>query len=423
MGNAAEKLETGAQAVAQRAPDAQPLELSVVEGRDAFVQLEREWNNALSKGPRDEPMLRHEWLRAWIENFAPGATLRTFVARTGKEIHAAVPLIETTDRGADTCYLPLVTWSTPCNDHSQRGGILLGRLAQEALSAIWEKIRVTGGWDRLRIRDLPHGAAEWQLRDFAHRDGFESATWVSLRSPYLLLPKAAKLVEVAGGNASTGSKPAAKKQPKGAPAPGAYEAVEGALDAKFRQNLRRRRRRLAEKGKLEYQLIDNKDAKALDVALADFFDIEASGWKGEGGTAIALKPELVGFYTQLARDAARRNALALGLLKLDGKVIAGHFSMVHAGRHFLIKIGYDEEHHEFSPGQQMVSDAIRDSCERGLCEFDFLGPCMDWKLDWESKLRTHAWLTIFRPNPKARFVHAVRHVLWPIARSFIKKGD
>ena len=38
-------------------------------------------------GPRDEPMLRHEWLRAWIENFTPGATLRTFVARTGKEIH------------------------------------------------------------------------------------------------------------------------------------------------------------------------------------------------------------------------------------------------------------------------------------------------------------------------------------------------
>jgi hypothetical protein len=410
MGNAAEKLEA----------EVQPLEVSVVEGRDAFVQLEREWNNALSKGPRDEPMLRHEWLRAWIENFAPGATLRTFVARTGKEIHAAIPLIETTDRSADTCYLPLVTWSTPCNDHSQRGGMLLGRLAQEGLSAIWEKIRAAEGWDRLRIRDLPHGASEWQLRDFAHRDGFESATWVSLRSPYLPLPKAAKLVEVAKPD----GKPAGKKQPKGAPLPGAYEAVEAALDAKFRQNLRRRRRRLAEKGKLEYQLIDNKNAAALDVALADFFDIEASGWKGEGGTAIALKPELVGFYTQLARDAAKRNALALGLLKLDGKVIAGHFSMVHAGRHFLIKIGYDEAHHEFSPGQQMVSDAIRDSCERGLSEFDFLGPCMDWKLDWESKLRTHAWLTIFRPNRKAKFVHGVRHVLWPIARSFMKKkGD
>ena len=73
------------------------LRLDVVDGRDAFVQLEREWNAALSRGPRDEPMLRHEWLRAWIENFAPGATLRTFMARAGKEICAAVPLIETTE--------------------------------------------------------------------------------------------------------------------------------------------------------------------------------------------------------------------------------------------------------------------------------------------------------------------------------------
>jgi len=65
------------------------LRLDVVEGRDAFVQLEREWNAALGRGPRDEPMLRHEWLRAWIENFAPGVTLRTFLARAGKEICAA----------------------------------------------------------------------------------------------------------------------------------------------------------------------------------------------------------------------------------------------------------------------------------------------------------------------------------------------
>jgi hypothetical protein len=400
---------------AQKLSAEQPLEVAVVEGRDGFVQLEREWNAALARGPRDEPMLRHEWLRAWIENFAPGATLRTFVARTGKEIQAAVPLIESKDRDADTCYLPLVTWSTPSNDHSQRGGILLGRMAGEGIAALWERLRGTPGWDRLRIRDLPHGAAEWQLRDFAERDGFATAAWTSLRSPYLPLPEPARLEMVMPGKDKRPKKPQ--------PQPGAYEAVEAALDAKFRQNLRRRRRRLAEKGKLEYQVEAGKDAKALDAALADFFEIEASGWKGEGRTAIAMKPELVGYYTQLARDAAKRGALALGVLKLEDKVIAGHLSMVHAGRHYLIKIGYDEGLHEHSPGQQMVSDAIRDSCSRGLAEFDFLGPCMDWKLDWESKLRTHAWLTVYRPNQKGKLVHGLRHVLWPIARSLLKKGD
>ncbi len=367
------------------------LRLELVEGRDAFVQLEREWNAALARGARDEPMLRHEWLRAWIENFAPGATLRTFLAREGKEICAAVPLIETREQGADTCFLPMVTWHTPSNDHSQRGGVLLGQRGGEGLNLIWDTLVATPGWDRLRFRDLPTGAPEWQLRDRAEQAGYPCGLWVSLRSPYLPLPKT-------------------------------YEAVEQALDGKFRQNLRRRRRRMAEQGKVQYALVDAKDGKALDTALADLFEIEASGWKGREGTAIALRPELVGFYTQIARDAARRGALALGTVRLAGKVVAAHLSVVHGRRHFLIKIGYDESLHEYSPGQQMVSEAIRDSCARGLQEFDFLGPCMDWKLDWESQLRTHLWLTIFRPSRKGKLVHEARYVAWPILRALTRRS-
>lgn len=410
-------------AAVQLAQDAE-LRVEVVEGRDAFVQLERAWNDALAKGPHDQPMLRHEWLRAWIENFAPGATLRTFVARAGREICAAVPLIETIERNADTCFLPMVTWSLPVNDQSQRGGVLLGRRGDEGLRLIWQTLQAEPGWDRLRLRELPEGAPDWSLREWARAAGMPCGLWVSLRSPYLPLPPA--VAEAPASQAPAGQAPQKKKQPPrdaGAAGNPRYEAVEAALDGKFRQNLRRRKRRLAEQGEVKYELVDGKDAKRLDEALADFFDIEASGWKGKGGTAIAQRPELVGFYSQIARDAARRGALALGLLTLSGKPIAAHLSLVHGGRHFLVKLGYDEALSEFSPGQQLVSEAIADSCKRGLTEFDFLGPCMQWKLDWESKLRTHTWLTIFRRTLKGRLVHAARHTLWPLARALLKKGD
>src|SRR6266849_1110916 len=128
-------------------------------------------------------------------------------------------------------------------------------------------------------------------------------------------------------------------------------------------------------------------------------------------------PEPVGFYAQMARDAAKRGALALGFLELAGRRIAGHLSVVHAGRHYLLKLGYDESFHEHSPGQQLTSEMIRDACQRGLSEFDFLGPCMDWKLDWEPALRIHTWLTIFRPTPVGRLVHEARYTAWPVARA------
>jgi len=363
-----------------------PLSVEVLEGREPFNALERDWNAALARGPRDEPMLRHEWVRAWIENFAPGAPLRTVVARAGRELHAAVPLVEQKGKSADTCFLPMTTWSLPHNDHSQRGGVLLGRRGKEALAAVWDKLAAMSGWDRLRVRDLPHGAPEWKLRDLAEGAGFPCGLWTSLRSPYLSLPAQ-------------------------------YEQVEARVDAKFRQNLRRRRRRLSEQGEVKYVQISGKDANELDCALADFFVIEASGWKGRGGTAIAQRPELVGFYTQIARDAARRGALTLGFLELANRRIAAHLSLVHAGCHYLLKLGYDESFHEHSPGQQLTSEMIRDSCRRALVEFDFLGPCMDWKLDWEPALRTHTWLTIFRPTRAGRLVHEARYTAWPVARA------
>jgi CelD/BcsL family acetyltransferase involved in cellulose biosynthesis len=387
-----------------------PLCVELVEGREAFNALEKEWNAALPRGPRDEPMLRHEWVRAWIENFAPGATLRTLVARSGRELHAAMPLVELKERNADTCFVPMTTWSTPHNDHSQRGGLLLGRRGVEALPAVWDKLAGLSGWDRLRLRDLPHGAPEWKLRDLAEAAAFPCGLWTSLRSPYLVLPPIEPKVAIVE----------AKNPGKRGPPPGGrYETAFARVDAKFRQNLRRRRRRLAEQGEVKYVLLDGKDAKQLDCALADFFVIEASGWKGRDGTAIAQRPELVGFYAQMARDAARRGALALGFLELAGRRIAAHLSVVHAGRHYLLKLGYDESFHEFSPGQQLTSEMIRDSCDRGLSEFDFLGPCMEWKLDWEPALRTHTWLTIFRPTPAGRLVHEARYTAWPVARALL----
>jgi hypothetical protein len=44
---------------------------------------------------------------------------------------------------------------------------------------------------------------------------------------------------------------------------------------------------------------------------------------------------------------------------------------------------------------------------------------MDWKLDWESRLRTHLWLTIFRPTRVGKVVHGARFVAWPMLRALL----
>src|ERR1700737_1910939 len=156
-------------------------------------------------------MLRHEWLRAWIENFAPSAPLRVFAVREGRQLVAALPLIELRERSADTGFLPLPTWALPCNDHSQRGGMLLGARGREALPSLFARLASEPGWDRLRLRDLPEGALEWDLKDIAETQGHPCGVWISLRSPYLLLP--GEDAAVAGAGRAKGKPTAGKRQP------------------------------------------------------------------------------------------------------------------------------------------------------------------------------------------------------------------
>ncbi len=51
----------------------------------------------------------------------------------------------------------------------------------------------------------------------------------------------------------------------------------------------------------------------------------SAGWKGQRGTAMAQDTATRGFYSELARDAAYGEVLALYFLRLDGRPVAFHF--------------------------------------------------------------------------------------------------
>jgi hypothetical protein len=96
--------------------------------------------------------------------------------------------------------------------------------------------------------------------------------------------------------------------------------------------------------------------------------------------------------------------------------VAVHFGLEHRGRYFLPKPAYDESHRECSPGQLLTQEVLRDAASRGLREFDFLGPWMDWKGEWTRHVRPHAFLHVFGKGPTGRLLHAVKFGIAPAAR-------
>jgi len=134
-----------------------------------------------------------------------------------------------------------------------------------------------------------------------------------------------------------------------------------------RQSFRRKSRRLAEKGRLESVVLEPDDN--LDAWLEEFFTLEASGWKGADGTALACSVRDREFFTQISRAAFARGRLLLMMLRLDGKPLATLYTIVAGAGAFALKTGYDEQWKQYSPGRLLEIDFITVAHERSGCEW------------------------------------------------------
>lgn len=358
-----------------------PYRVEAWDGRAAFAALRSEWDALLASGPVDLPFLRHAFLEAWLDAFTPpGADLLVLAARDATGAPAGfAPLLVQRRRG-------LVRLLSPANDHSCRVEWVLGPDASGAMAALWGHLRDRIRWDVLLLRDLPRdGPTSALLEPLARADGHPCGRWESQRSPYLPL----------GGR-----------------------AVEAGGSARFQANLRRRHRRLSEMGAVALRREDGSGD--LEGVFQEFLTLEASGWKGRQGTALARSERLAGFYRRWVREAAGRGALAIRALTLDGRAVAMHLGLVHRETYYLPKTAYDEALGSVSPGQLLHGEVLAECRARGLEELDFLGPDMEWKRDWGPEHRPHDWLYLYRPSLAGRALHAIRHRLRPTVKEVLR---
>jgi CelD/BcsL family acetyltransferase involved in cellulose biosynthesis len=179
---------------------------------------------------------------------------------------------------------------------------------------------------------------------------------------------------------------------------GDWEAYEGGLRRKFRSELRRRRRRLEEEGRLALEICDGKER--LDELLEEGFRVEGSGWKGDYGTSIDSRPVTRRFYTEVARWAADRDWLRLAFLRLDGRALAFDYCLQYNGTHYLLKTGYDPAFGKFAPGMIIRHMMLARAFSEGTTTYDFLGLGSDyaWKREWTGTQQERLFMQMFAPT-------------------------
>src|SRR5262249_9708926 len=124
--------------------------------------------------------------------------------------------------------------------------------------------------------------------------------------------------------------------------------LKAALPHKRLKEYRRQGRLLGERGKLERRVLT--DARDLESWIESFLALEASGWKGREGTALASAAADAAFFREAARGAfAAGRLLMLGLF-LDGRPVAMKCNFLAPPGSFSFKIAFDESFASHSPG-------------------------------------------------------------------------
>ena len=120
------------------------------------------------------------------------------------------------------------------------------------------------------------------------------------------------------------------------------------FNSNMKNNLRRWRARLAAAGALTpVRLAPGDDLAAWTEA---FMRLEASGWKGRAGSALACREDDRRFVAAVFGEAFRRGQLQISGLDLGGRPLARHIMISAGDGSFSFKLAYDETHAKCSPG-------------------------------------------------------------------------
>ena len=140
----------------------------------------------------------------------------------------------------------------------------------------------------------------------------------------------------------------------------AAEVLRDALSGKKLKELRRQRNRLAEHGDVRFEVARNPAdvSRAVEIFLA----LEASGWKGECGTALRQDEGDARFIRRATRDLAETGQCEIVTMHAGDTPVAAAVVLRHQDRAFYFKLGIDERFAKFSPGVQLTLDLTQHLC-------------------------------------------------------------
>jgi len=310
------------------------LRVEIADDPEILIDLAPWWN--AQSGPSESPFLRSEWFHTWAATrLLPDERLHVLIALDGDEPVAALPLVKRGMRAR-----ALSDGVSDAFDIVQSGEsgtpVLLEKLGRET-HLLLDRVDSSSP-----LVDAVEREPGWRVQR-------------RLESPY---------IDLTGG----------------------WDTLTERMGRNLKKNLRRGVRRLESLGELS---IETMAYTNITQVLDEAFDLEARGWKGRQGTAVADDERKLEFFRTFGDLAAGRGWLRLAVARLDGQMVAFNYDIEFGSRMYGILTSYDETlDPRCSLGSVLMSEVLEEAVSRGVESYEMGGDSSnEWKMMWTSKTR------------------------------------
>ncbi len=314
------------------------IEIIEINDIEKLAEYRQVWRSLLERTAWATFFQSLEWLECYWRHFGQGQRLRVLVVSSAGTPIGILPLVVLTEQSKVG---PLRVLTYPLHNWGSFYGPI-GPAPHETLVRGLEYVRHSPrDWDMIELRwSGVAGSDQQQTEQAMHEAGFQAYRTVWDHTAVIDLP-------------------------------GCWEAYWAGRTSKWRCNVNRWQRRLAEQGDVRYvRYRPLGEAQGDADPRWDLYetceDLARRSWQGSSTTGTTLSHESIRpFLRDVHLVATRAGAVDLNLLLLDGQPLAFLYNYCWRGSVYGLRTGYDAQLSRHGAGNVLYMRTVQDSIERG----------------------------------------------------------
>jgi len=318
-----------------------PLTTAIVRGRKAAFALEPEYIQLFESLPDANVFLSPEWVYTWLLSLGRKYEVCFIVCRDAEQLVGVWPFFEHRIPIIGTSLLPV------------------GAQAADLFDPIAREDAVEPMLNALAELCQQYAFAWLPLLSLKFADQVRKPLSTSRRSLYFLRKRTLRfLVELDRFK-------------------NFEDFMQMVFGPKTRQSLRRKSRRLEEKGEVRFETLGSP--AEISPWIEKAMQLEKVSWKGEEGVGAFQRATHRSFYHLLLENLAARGRLRLSILTLNGQLTAYEIGILGIGGYCMHGTAFDPSLAPLSPGRLLMLHVL-EKCfheKRGI--YDFLQNDQDFK--------------------------------------------